>query len=53
MCKHWKEIDDEHGREVEYCRSLHKSVSCCAELKYCHDISKYEEYTYENKKKTQ
>ena len=42
MCRHWIELDDESGRSVEYCRAVHREVTCCGGANGCEFPGKYE-----------
>ena len=35
FCKYWKELDDEHGYEVEFCRLKFQKCACCGESGQC------------------
>lgn len=44
MCKHWKELDDDHRSCFEYCRAKMREVSCCGDKKQCNYPEHYEEH---------
>jgi hypothetical protein len=49
MCIYWKELDDERGDSVEFCRAVYRKCYCSGAVEQCDFLNYYNERKNEKK----